>query len=48
MGKKKKIQQESDDEAQHDKLAWGKSRQRYYQDKDDEYSELSEQNAEAQ
>ena len=45
MGKKKV---NPDEDVDHDVMAWGKNKKLYYQQKDDEYSSLSEQVDEAQ
>lgn len=47
MGKGKKKQQESDSEEIEDVMAWGKSKNNYYRDEEDQYSNASEEEMEA-
>lgn len=47
MAKGKKRQQESESEEIEDVMAWGKSKNNYYREDEDEYSEASEEQEEA-
>lgn len=47
MAKGKKRQQESESEEIEDVMAWGRSKNNYYREDEDEYSEASEEQEEA-